>query len=42
MDSGQHLRDNQVEPLIQAMAGFTAQTGLTWEQAITQWPHDGQ
>jgi hypothetical protein len=28
--------------LIQAMAGFTQQTGLTWDQAIDQQPQDVQ
>ncbi|HXF92651.1 MAG TPA: calcium-binding protein [Nitrospiraceae bacterium] len=40
--NGQHLLNTQVEQLIQAMAGFSAQTGLTWEQAIAQRPEDVQ
>ena len=34
--NGQTLLSTQVDQLIQAMAGFTAQTGLTWDQAIDQ------
>ena len=34
--NGQTLLSTQVEQLIQAMAGFTQQTGLTWDQAIDQ------
>ena len=40
--NGQTLLSTQVEQLIQAMAGFTAQTGLTWDQAIDQQPQDVQ
>jgi len=36
--NGQTLLSAQVDQLIQAMAGFTAQTGLTWDQAIDQQP----
>ena len=36
------LLSTQVDQLIQAMAGFTAQTGLTWDQAIDQRPQDVQ
>jgi Ca2+-binding RTX toxin-like protein len=36
--NGQTLLDTQVDQLIQAMAGFTAQTGLTWDQGIDQQP----
>ncbi|THJ09927.1 MAG: hypothetical protein CAF43_011320 [Nitrospira sp. CG24C] len=36
--NGQALLSTQVDQLIQAMAGFTAQTGLTWDQAIDQQP----
>ena len=36
--NGQTLLSTQVDQLIQAMAGFTAQTGLTWDQAIDQQP----
>jgi len=35
---GQLLLNTQVEQLIQAMAAFTTQTGLTWEQGIAQQP----
>ncbi len=37
-----HLMNTQVEQLIQAMAGFTQQTGLTWDQAIEQRPLEVQ
>jgi ABC-type sulfate transport system substrate-binding protein len=40
--TGEQLLNTQVEQLIQAMAGFSAQTGLTWEQAIAQRPEDVQ
>jgi Ca2+-binding RTX toxin-like protein len=40
--NGQHLLNAQVDQLIQAMAGFTAQTGLTWDQGIDQRPQDVQ
>ena len=36
--NGQHLVNTQVDQLIQAMASFTQQTGLTWDQAIDQQP----
>ena len=36
--NGQTLLSTQVDQLIQAMAGFTQQTGLTWDQAIDQQP----
>ena len=36
--NGEILLSSQVDQLIQAMAGFTAQTGLTWDQAIDQQP----
>jgi len=36
--NGQTLLSTQVDQLIQAMAGFTTQTGLTWDQAIDQQP----
>jgi len=39
---GRSLEDSKVNQLIQAMAGFTSQTGLTWEQAIAQRPQDVQ
>ena len=40
--NGQRLLNNQVDQLIQAMAGFSAQFGLTWEQGIEQRPEDVQ
>lgn len=40
--NGQHLLNNQVQQLIQAMASFTSQNGLTWDQAIAQRPQDVQ
>ena len=40
--NGQILLSSQVDQLIQAMAGFTTQTGLTWDQAIDQQPQDVQ
>ncbi|MEO6554300.1 MAG: calcium-binding protein [Nitrospiraceae bacterium] len=40
--NGQTLLSTQVDQLIQAMAGFTQQTGLTWDQAIDQQPHKVQ
>ena len=40
--NGQTMLSTQVDQLIQAMAGFTAQTGLTWDQAIDQRPQDVQ
>ncbi len=40
--SGQTLLSTQVDQLIQAMAGFTGQTGLTWDQAIDQQPQQVQ
>jgi Ca2+-binding RTX toxin-like protein len=36
--NGQTLLSTQVDQLIQAMAGFSQQTGLTWDQAIDQQP----
>ena len=39
---GEVLLNTQVDQLIQAMAGFTAQTGLTWDQAIDQRPQEVQ
>jgi len=41
-DNGQHLLNTQVDQLIQAMAGFTQQTGLTWDQGIDQQPQNVQ
>ncbi|HXC66779.1 MAG TPA: putative Ig domain-containing protein, partial [Nitrospiraceae bacterium] len=40
--NGQSLYSTQVDQLIQAMAGFTARTGLTWDQGIDQQPQDVQ
>jgi trimeric autotransporter adhesin len=40
--NGQTLLSTQVDQLIQAMAQFTAQTGLTWDLAIDQRPQDVQ
>jgi Ca2+-binding RTX toxin-like protein len=40
--NGQSLLGTQVDQLIQAMAGFTQQTGLTWDQAIDQQPQNVQ
>ena len=40
--NGQQLLSTQVNQLIQAMAGFTQQTGLSWDQAIAQRPQDVQ
>ena len=40
--NGQTLLSTQVDQLIQAMAGFTQQTGLTWDQAIDQRPQEVQ
>ncbi len=36
--NGQTLLSTHVDQLIQAMASFTEQTGLTWDQAIDQQP----
>ncbi|MCC6965849.1 MAG: putative Ig domain-containing protein [Nitrospira sp.] len=40
--NGQHLANTKVDQLIQAMAAFGQQTGLTWDQAIDQRPQDVQ
>jgi Ca2+-binding RTX toxin-like protein len=40
--NGQTLLSTQVDQLIQAMAGLTQQTGLTWDQAVDQRPQDVQ
>ncbi len=40
--NGQTLLSSQVDQLIQAMAQFTQQTGLTWDQGIDQRPQDVQ
>lgn len=39
---GEVLLSAQVDQLIQSMAAFTRQTGLTWDQAIDQRPQDVQ
>ncbi len=39
---GQTLLSTQVDQLIQAMAGFSQQTGLTWDQGIEQRPQEVQ
>jgi Haemolysin-type calcium binding protein related domain len=40
--NGQTLLSTQVDQLIQAMASFTQQTGLSWDQAIDQQPKNVQ
>ncbi|MDP9131883.1 MAG: Ig family protein, partial [Nitrospirota bacterium] len=40
--NGEQLMNTQVNQLIQAMAGFTQQTGLSWDQAVAQRPQDVQ
>jgi Ca2+-binding RTX toxin-like protein len=40
--NGEILLSAQVDQLIQAMAGFTQLTGLTWDQAIDQQPQEVQ
>jgi Ca2+-binding RTX toxin-like protein len=40
--NGQALLNTQVDQLIQAMAGFSQQSGLTWDQAIEQQPQQVQ
>ena len=40
--NGDQLLSSQVDDLIQAMATFCAQNGLTWDQAIDQRPQDVQ
>ena len=40
--NGQILINTQVDQLIHAMAAFTEQTGLSWDQAIDQRPQDVQ
>ena len=40
--NGQTLLNTQVDQLIQAMASFSQQTGLTWDQAIDQRPQEVQ
>ncbi|MDI6728498.1 MAG: calcium-binding protein [Thermodesulfovibrionales bacterium] len=39
---GMHLHDRQVEQLIQAMATFTTNNGISWGDAIQQRPQDVQ
>jgi Ca2+-binding RTX toxin-like protein len=40
--NGQTLLSSQVDQLIQAMASFSQQSGLTWDQAIDQQPQQVQ
>jgi Ca2+-binding RTX toxin-like protein len=40
--NGQVLLDTQVDQLLQAMAAFTQQSGLSWDQAIDQQPQQVQ
>jgi Ca2+-binding RTX toxin-like protein len=40
--NGQQLINTQVDQLIQAMASFGVESGLTWDQAIDQRPQDVQ
>jgi Ca2+-binding RTX toxin-like protein len=40
--NGQCLANTQVEQLIQAMAAFSTETGLSWEQALAERPQDVQ
>jgi Ca2+-binding RTX toxin-like protein len=40
--NGQHLANTQIDQLIQAMANFSTQTGLTWAQGIAQQPQNVQ
>jgi Ca2+-binding RTX toxin-like protein len=40
--NGETLLSSQVDQLIQSMASFTQQTGLTWDQAIEQRPQEVQ
>ncbi|MDH5336384.1 MAG: putative Ig domain-containing protein [Nitrospira sp.] len=40
--NGEILLSTQVDQLIQAMAAFSQQSGLTWDQAIDQRPQDVQ
>jgi Ca2+-binding RTX toxin-like protein len=40
--NGQTLLNTQVDQLIQAMASFSQQSGLTWDQAIDQQPQQVQ
>lgn len=38
--NGSSIYDTQIQQLIQAMASFTQQTGLTWSQAVHDRPND--
>ena len=40
--NGQELANTKVDQLLQAMAAFTQQSGMTWDQAIDQRPQDVQ
>ena len=40
--NGSQLLNTQVDQLIQAMAQFSADNGMTWDQAIDQRPQDVQ
>ena len=40
--NGQTLLNTQVDQLMQAMASFSQQTGLTWDQGIAQQPQQVQ
>ena len=40
--NGQQLVNTKVEQLLQAMAAFTQQSGMTWDQAIDRRPQDVQ
>ena len=40
--NGQQLVNTKVDQLLQAMAAFTQQSGMTWDQAIDQRPQDVQ
>lgn len=39
---GRHLDDRKVEQLIQAMATFTTDNGMSWSEAIQQKPQEAQ
>ncbi|MCL5061984.1 MAG: hypothetical protein M0Z70_13970 [Nitrospiraceae bacterium] len=39
---GRHLHDRKVEQLIQAMATFTTNNGMSWSDAIQQKPQEVQ
>ena len=40
--NGQQLVNTKVDQLLEAMAAFTQQSGMTWDQAIDQRPQDVQ